>query len=73
MDLSLLDTDILTEIFKLRNHTVAANAIAYLQQHGQFAISAITRFEVIRDCVTSELRIHFSVSKQCAPACSCYR
>jgi predicted nucleic acid-binding protein len=48
MDLSLLDTDILTEIFKLRNQTVAANAIAYLQQHGQFAISAITRFEVIR-------------------------
>ncbi len=45
---SLLDTDILTEIFKLRNQTVAANAAAYLQQHGQFAISAITRFEVIR-------------------------
>jgi predicted nucleic acid-binding protein len=48
MDPSLLDTDILTEIFKLRNQTVAANAAAYLQQHGQFAISAITRFEVIR-------------------------
>src|SRR5688500_20357819 len=45
MDPSLLDTDILTEIFKLRNQTVAANAAAYLQHHGQ---SAITRFEVIR-------------------------
>jgi tRNA(fMet)-specific endonuclease VapC len=48
MDLSLLDTDILTEIFKRRNPTVAANAAAYLQQHGQFAISAMTRFEVVR-------------------------
>jgi predicted nucleic acid-binding protein len=48
MDQSLLDTDILTEIFKLRNQTVAPNATAYLQQHGQFAISAMTRFEVIR-------------------------
>jgi tRNA(fMet)-specific endonuclease VapC len=48
MDPSLLDTDILTEIFKLRNQTVAANAASYLQQHGQFAISALTRFEVTR-------------------------
>jgi tRNA(fMet)-specific endonuclease VapC len=48
MDPSLLDTDILTEIFKLRNQAVAANAAAYLQQHGQLAISAMTRFEVVR-------------------------
>jgi hypothetical protein len=45
MDPSLLDTDILTEVFKLRNRSVAANAAAYLQQHGQFAISAMTKFE----------------------------
>ena len=45
---SLLDTDTLTEIFKLRNQSVAAKAAAYLQQHGQFAISAITRFEIVR-------------------------
>ncbi len=48
MDASLLDTDILTEVFKLRNQTVAANAAAYLQQHGQLAMSAMTWFEVIR-------------------------
>jgi predicted nucleic acid-binding protein len=48
MDPSLLDTDILTEIFKLRNQAVAANAATYLQQHGQFAISAMTRFEIER-------------------------
>jgi tRNA(fMet)-specific endonuclease VapC len=48
MDPSLLDTDILTEIFKLRNQLVAAKAAAYLQQHGQFAISSMTRFEVVR-------------------------
>ena len=48
MDPSLLDTDILTEIFKLRNQSVAAKAAAYLQQHGQFAISAMMRFEVVR-------------------------
>jgi len=48
MEPSLLDTDILAEIFKLRNQSVAAKAAAYLQQHGQFDISAITRFEVVR-------------------------
>ena len=48
MDPSLLDTDILTEVFKLRNQSVAAKAAAYLQQHGQFAISSMTRFEVVR-------------------------
>lgn len=48
MNSSLLDTDILTEIFKGRNSTVAANAAAYLTQHGQFAISVMTRFEVVR-------------------------
>lgn len=48
MNSSLLDTDILTEIFKRRNRTVAAHAAAYLRDHGQFAISAMTRFEVVR-------------------------
>jgi tRNA(fMet)-specific endonuclease VapC len=48
MDVSLLDTDILTEIFKGRNQHVATNATNYLQAHSQFAISAMTRFEVVR-------------------------
>jgi predicted nucleic acid-binding protein len=48
MESSLLDTDILTEIFKARNHQVTSHASAYLQEHGQFAISAMTRFEIVR-------------------------
>jgi tRNA(fMet)-specific endonuclease VapC len=48
MDVSLLDTDILTEIFKARNQHVATIAANYLQFHGEFAISAMTRFEVVR-------------------------
>jgi tRNA(fMet)-specific endonuclease VapC len=48
MDASLLDTDILTEIFKGRNQYVATNATNYLHTHGQFAIFAMTRFEVVR-------------------------
>lgn len=48
MDASLLDTDILTEIFKGRNQNVATNAAKYLQAHSQFAISSMTRFEVVR-------------------------
>jgi len=48
MDASLLDTDILTELFKGRNATVTAHANAYLQVHGQFTVSAFTYFEIIR-------------------------
>lgn len=45
---SLLDTDILSEVFKQKNAAVVAKATAYLRQHGQFAISSITRYEVVR-------------------------
>jgi predicted nucleic acid-binding protein len=48
MNPCVLDTDILTEVFKGRNATVAAHAGAYLKDHGQFAVSAMTRFEVLR-------------------------
>ena len=48
MNPCVVDTDILTEIFKGRNAAVAAHAGRYLQDHGQFAISAMTRFEVLR-------------------------
>lgn len=48
MDLSLLDTDILSELLKQQNPTVTQHAAAYLQQHGQFALSLFTRFEVVR-------------------------
>jgi tRNA(fMet)-specific endonuclease VapC len=48
MDASLLDTDILSEVLKQRNHNVVTRARQYLRSHGQFAFSAVTRFEIIR-------------------------
>ena len=48
MDAALLDTDILTEIFKGRNSTVRGHAATYLKTYGQFTISAFTQFEVVR-------------------------
>jgi predicted nucleic acid-binding protein len=48
MELSLLDTDILSEVMKLRNPTAQQKALTYVQEHGQLAISAITRHEVLR-------------------------
>jgi tRNA(fMet)-specific endonuclease VapC len=48
MDAALLDTDILNEVLKQKNVQVVAHASAYLQSHRQFAISALSRYEVIR-------------------------
>lgn len=48
MDLVLLDTDALSEVLKQRNPNVRKHARQYLRSHGQFALSAVTRFEVIR-------------------------
>jgi tRNA(fMet)-specific endonuclease VapC len=48
MDLALLDTDMVSEIMKQKNPRVTASAVACLQQHGEFAFSAITRFELLR-------------------------
>ena len=45
---TLLDTDILSEVLKQKNANVVQRAAEYLKQHGQFAISAMTRYEVIR-------------------------
>ena len=47
MMLALLDTDILNEVLKQRNALVQSKTTAYLAQHGQFCISAITRFELV--------------------------
>ena len=48
MDAALLDTDILNEVLKQQNVQVLQHASAYLGQHGQFAVSSITRYEVVR-------------------------
>lgn len=44
----LLDTDILSDILRGRNQDVVGAADAYLKTHGQFAISAFTRYEIVR-------------------------
>jgi len=48
MDAALLDTDILSEVLKQRNARVAQKAADYLQDHGQFAFSVFTSFEIAR-------------------------
>jgi tRNA(fMet)-specific endonuclease VapC len=48
MDESLLDTDILNEVLKRKSANVVRHAAEYLAQHGQFAVSSITRYEVLR-------------------------
>jgi tRNA(fMet)-specific endonuclease VapC len=48
MDAALLDTDILSEVLKRRNATVALNAPDYLRHHLVFTISSIIRYEVRR-------------------------
>ncbi len=48
MQRSLLDTDILSELLKQKNPAVLKKAADYFAQHRQFAISAMTRYEVIR-------------------------
>ena len=47
MSKSLLDTDILSEILKGINPTVASNAAAYRQAFGRYSLSSITVMEVI--------------------------
>jgi tRNA(fMet)-specific endonuclease VapC len=48
MDATLLDTDILSEVFKQRDLAVKRRAATYLGAHGQFAFSALSRFEIER-------------------------
>jgi tRNA(fMet)-specific endonuclease VapC len=48
MEAAILDTDILNEVLKQKNQKVVAAASAYLRMHGQFAMSALSRYEVIR-------------------------
>ena len=47
MGRELLDTDILSEVIKGRDRTVAARATAYLSEHGRFTTSAISVAEIV--------------------------
>src|SRR5437868_15330751 len=48
MPVVLLDTDILSDVIKLRNAIVQQHALAYTQQQGPLTFSAMTRYEVCR-------------------------
>ena len=47
MSKCLLDTDILSDIMKGKNPTVAAKAATYLSQHGSFTTSAVSVAEIV--------------------------
>jgi tRNA(fMet)-specific endonuclease VapC len=48
LNISLIDTDIFSEMTKAVNPTVVANATAYRKLHSQYTISSITLMEMIR-------------------------
>jgi tRNA(fMet)-specific endonuclease VapC len=48
MEAALLDTDLLNEVLKQKNANVVQHATNYLKQYGQFAISSMTRYELLR-------------------------
>ncbi len=48
MNLSVVDTDTLSEVLKQKNPQVLARAEAYFQQFGTFMFSAITWYEIVR-------------------------
>ncbi|MEI8016549.1 MAG: type II toxin-antitoxin system VapC family toxin [Schlesneria sp.] len=48
MSVALLDTDMLSEVIKLRDPIVRNHALTYQQQHGPLTFSAVTRYEVLR-------------------------
>lgn len=47
-DLGLLDTDTLSEIMRGRDANIVQKAGDYLKAQGQFRISIITRYEILR-------------------------
>ncbi|MEM9354154.1 MAG: hypothetical protein AAGA92_14185 [Planctomycetota bacterium] len=46
--LCTLDTDTLSEVLKNQNQAVVSRAADYLRQHGEFAISGMVHFEIVR-------------------------
>ena len=48
MNRALLDTDILSEVSKAIDPTVARNATAYRQAHGYLTLSVVSVMEVIQ-------------------------
>jgi len=48
MDKVLLDTDVLSEIFKGKNDSIIAHAMDYRSQYGYFTTSVITMMEMVK-------------------------
>lgn len=48
MSPSILDTDTLSEIMKLKNKPLLEKATEYLMIHGKYTISLMTRYEILR-------------------------
>src|SRR5438105_3141519 len=48
MPLSLLDTDMVSEVLKRQHPTVRKRASAYLRQYHRVAFSSVTRYEILR-------------------------
>lgn len=48
MDKALLDTDILSEVFKGRDLSVVTKASAYHAQYGRYIIASITVMEIVK-------------------------
>jgi len=48
MDEAILDTDILSEVLKQKDQQVLVHAKQYLAEHGRFAYSAMTVYEIVR-------------------------
>jgi tRNA(fMet)-specific endonuclease VapC len=60
MNESLLDTDTLSEIIRMKNKSIVARAREYLAQYGAYSFSTITVFEITQGyCkVGAEKRLH---------------
>jgi tRNA(fMet)-specific endonuclease VapC len=48
MDETILDTDLLSEVLKAKDHRVLATAQQYLAEHQRLAFSEMTLYEIVR-------------------------
>ncbi|MEY4177211.1 MAG: tRNA(fMet)-specific endonuclease VapC [Planctomycetota bacterium] len=60
MELALLDTDMLSEVIKLRNANVTRKALDYTRQHPQLTFSSMTRYEILRGYRNSNATIQLA-------------
>jgi tRNA(fMet)-specific endonuclease VapC len=70
--LALLDTDTLSEVMKGKDLHVDQQDREYFKTHGQFRISVITHYEILRGLkakkATRQIEIFEDVIKLCIPS-----